>query len=133
MPICTTHVDFPIHDHPTLQFMDHCFENWRNMELCTDAHVLFMKHLVRSIFRLPPGLPLVGIRFEDDTLTLLSPPGYSVFYVLTRRQFVWTAQRVRADGFVPQWGLESGFWDGLRMSECVAMGKESLGPLEEDE
>lgn len=136
MPVYSTHVDFPIHDEPTLQFMDHCFEHWRDATLCTDAHVLFMKHLVRSIFRLPPGMPLVGIRFEDDTLALLNPPGHTnVFYVLTRSALQtegqWRAQRVRTEGFVPQWGLETGFWDGLRMAECVTMGAESAGPAED--
>ena len=37
---------------------------------------------------------------------------------------------MRVEGFAPQWGLESGFWDGLRMAECVVMGTESAGPQE---
>ena len=132
MPIYTTHVDFPVNDYPTLRFMEHCFDNWRETEICTEAHVSFMKHLVRSIFGLPHTTPLVGIRFEDNTLAMISPPRYDVFFLLTRNGNVWRSQRVRVEGFPAQWGLESGFWDGLRMAECVLMGEESVGPMEDE-
>ena len=130
MPVHTTKVPFHIHDDATLQFMEHCFTHWKDVEVCTDGHVEFMKHLVRSIFRLHHGMPLVGILFGDSTLAMLSPPYFHTFYVLTLDS-EWTAAHVRVDGFAPQWGMETGFWDGLMMAESVIMDAESKGPAEE--
>ena len=132
MPIQTTAIAFGIHDAHTLQFMDHCMDNWKDTDACTEAHVAFMKHLMRTIFRLHHAVPLMGIRFEDQTLAMLSPPSYNTFYVLTRSGMEWSAAHVRIAGFVAHWGMETGFWDGLMMAESVLMGAESVGPAEEE-
>jgi hypothetical protein len=132
MPIETTNVEFSIYDMPTRSFISHCFDNWKNLDICTDAHVLFMKHLTRSIFHLHNLVELVGIRFEDDTLAMLSPmSGYSIFFVLSRTP-EWSAVRVHVNGFSPQWGLETGFWEGLNMGNNSVLGVESKGPQEDD-
>jgi len=57
-------VDFPITDAPTLQFVDHCMQNWNDFALCSDAHVAYMKHLTCLIFNLPIDSQLIGILFE---------------------------------------------------------------------
>lgn len=133
MPIHTAQVAFRIHDPPTLLFMEHCVEHWRNVDVCTDAHVAFMKHLTRTIFRLPHATPLVGICFNDRTLAMLSPPLYTAFFTLAHSDASgWTAVYVRVEGFVPHWGLEVGFWDGLTMAEGALLGEENVGPKEDD-
>jgi hypothetical protein len=132
MPIHTTPVEFSVRDGPTLLFMDHCMTHWKDVVVCTDAHVAFMKHLVRSIFHLNHAMPLVGICFDDRTLAMLSPPSYGAFYALTRSDGgEWTASYVRADGFVPHWGMETGFWDGFAMAEDALLNGESTGPGED--
>ena len=132
MPIHTAPIAFHVSDPPTLRFMAHCVEHWRNVDVCTDAHVAFMKHLTRTIFRLPPALPLVGICFSDRTLAMLHPPLYTEFFTLAQSDAgQWTAVYVRAEGFVPHWGLETGFWDGLTMAEGALLGEENEGPVED--
>ena len=130
MPIHTVPVAFPTPDPMVLNFIEHCMEHWRDVDVCTDAHVALMKHLVRSIFGLPYGAPLVGISFCDRTLAMLCPPLYTAFYTLTHADG-WTAAYVRAEGFVPHWGLETGFWDGLAMAEGAVLGEENVGPAED--
>jgi len=129
MPIHTTPVEFSIRDPPTLLFMEHCLEHWKDVDVCTDAHVAFMKHLVRILFRLPHAMDLVGIRFDDGTLSMLSPPVYHTFYTITNKEG-WTAALVRIEGFDPHWGMDMGFWEGLTMANSVLIGEENAGPLE---
>jgi hypothetical protein len=64
MPVHVVPVDFPVTDAPTLRFVGHCVSHWNDLTVCSDEHVAFMKHLVRSIFHFPGGAPLVGILFE---------------------------------------------------------------------
>jgi hypothetical protein len=132
MPIHTTDIAFDIRDQPTLLFIEHCMEHWKDLDVCTDAHVAFMKHLMRTIFGLPHYMELVGIRFEDRTLSMLSPPSYHTFFALTLGDHgVWKAAHVHIEGFEPYWGMEAGFWDGLAMAEGMLMGMENAGPKEE--
>ena len=133
MPIHTTDVAFNIHDQPTLLFMEHCMEHWKDVNVCTDAHVEFMKHLTRTIFGLPHHVELVGIRFDDRTLSMLNPLSYRTFYALTLEDHGgWKAAHVRIEGFEPHWGMEAGFWEGLGMADSVLVGVENAGPVEEE-
>ena len=137
MSVHATEVGFEIRDSPTLQFMDHCFDHWRDAAVCTNAHVSFMKYLTRWVFGLPAHVGLVGIRFSDETLVMVNPlsPGGGVhgpFFVLSRAEEAWRATRVRVRGFTPYWGMETGFWEGLRMEQQTLAGVESAGPRGED-
>ena len=38
---------------------------------------------------------------------------------------------VVADGFKPVWGMGTGFWDGLHMTESQLMNGECAGPTED--
>jgi hypothetical protein len=128
MPILVTDLAFAISDTPTLLFMEHCFDHWKDTATCTDVHVDFMKHLARELFRLPVWMQLIGIRFEDDILAFFCPQhGQSAFYVLSRYP-EWKAVHVTVDGFAPHWGLETGFWEGLGMADSTVAGEENTGP-----
>ena len=132
MSIYTADVAFGIVDHPTLLFIEHCFNHWRDETVCTDAHVVFMKYLVLWMFGLPAHTQLVGIRFADETLAMVNPARpQGPFCVLLRGADVWHAMQVRVEGFMPQWGLETGFWEGLNMGKHSMPGKESEGPQED--
>ena len=134
MPIHTADVTLPIRDPFTLRFMQDCMAHWKDADVCTDAHVESMKHLVRAIFGLPHAMELVGMLFEDRTLAMLHPDALRTFYALTLRpDGVWTAARVGIEGFDACWGVEdAGFWDGLAMADSATVGEESKGPAEED-
>ena len=149
MPLAVEEVPFMIHEPVVLDFMEHCFYYWRDTVRCSDANVLFMKHLVRFVFGLPQTMQLVGIRFNDGALVMLHPPDFHTFFVLERRD-EWRAKRVNVEvgalvysscilhadivvgqGYVAQWGMETGFWDGLDMAEAVLIGNECVGPSED--
>ena len=138
MPVLAARVDFAIQDTPTRRFMEHCFDHWRDEAVCTEAHVSIMKHLVRCVFGLPAHMELVGIRFRDATLvmvSLLSPWDgmHGPFFVLSREGVRgWRATRVRVRGFTPHWGLETGFWEGLRLEEQALAAAECAGPRGEE-
>ena len=133
MPVQVQHIPFTIREPVVLDFMDHCFYFWRDTFRCSDANVSFMKHLVRHIFHLPQPMQLVGIRFEDRTLVMLHPPDFNVFFVLEKTcHEEWIVKRVTVEGYIAQWGMETGFWDGLDMSEAVLMDKECSGPSEDE-
>ena len=132
MPIHKADVEFWICDRATLVFIEHCFDYWRDETVCTNAHVSFMKYLVRHVFGLPPHVQLVGIRFGDETLAMVSPlRARGPFFVLSRGDGSWKAMRVWVDGFTPQWGLETGFWEGLNMGQHTIAGVENVGPQED--
>jgi hypothetical protein len=132
MPVHTADVEFGIYDLPTLLFINHCFDHWRDDAVCTNAHVSFMKYLVRWVFGLPAYMRLVGVRFRDDTLAMMGPIGVnSQFFVISRGE-AWKATRVWVDGFTPYWGLETGFWEGLTMGQQALVGVENTGPKGEE-
>ena len=134
MSVHTVNAVFGIQDQPTLLFMEHCLNHWLDEATCTNAHVSFMKHLARHVFGLPAHMQLMGIRFGDETLAMVSPllsgdGGHGPFFVLSRcGEGHWQAVCVRVRGFTPHWGLEMGFWEGLHMEQQVLTETENTGP-----
>jgi hypothetical protein len=57
---------------------------------------------------------------------------FGTFYIVSKvgtDQFQTSI--VVADGFKPVWGMGTGFWDGLHMTEGQIMNGECAGPTED--
>jgi len=70
---------------------------------------------------------------QDATLAMIRAHDFGTFYSVSKvgdRQF--HTNIVVADGFKPTWGMGTGFWDGLDMTESQLMNGECAGPNEDE-
>ena len=133
MPVHVRPVEFEVH-RDVVFFFKHCLQHWNNPSECTFAHVTLIKHIARRIFGLAHETLLMGTLFESDSALVMTEYGLRRrFYVLfVREETSMGACVVTTEGFTPCWGLETGFWDGLWMTEEELSPRENLGPIEEE-